>query len=103
MRTRSPWLIVLLFGVVAAACPKAPQVVQGTVVSYDASSTVLVITDETDPGREVTLVLEGAEVGAPPAPGDVVRVAYFERNGKLAATRVMNLTRQSEVRGGGGH
>lgn len=103
MRTRSPWLIVFLLGVAVAACPKPPKVVQGTVVSYDGTTTVLVMTDETEPGRQVTLVLEGAEVGAPPVSGDVVRVAYYDRNGKLVASRVMNLTRQSEIRGGGGH
>jgi len=34
-------------------------------------------------------------------PGDLVRVAYHLRDGRMTATRVMNLTRQKELAGGG--
>ncbi len=94
-------LLATVLLLAALGCPTPPRVVQGTVVSCDPASTVLVMTDELHPDRQLSLNLAGAEVGAPPAPGDTVRVAYRDENGKLVATRVMNLTRQAEVKSGG--
>jgi hypothetical protein len=91
--------MVALYG-----CGDPPRVVQGTVVSYEPGDHRLLLLDEDLPNAEVTLSLAGAEVGADPSPKDLVRVAYHDRQGKLVALRVMNLTRQSELRkSSGGH
>jgi hypothetical protein len=84
-----------------AACGTAPEVVQGTVTSYDPEKNVLVLEEETRGSLKVSL--EGAEIGAEPVPGDIVRIACRAREGKLTATRVMNISRQSEAAGKGGH
>jgi len=82
-------------------------VVQGTVESYDPVARLLLVKDPGPPERNLELLLEGAEVGADPAPGDTVRVAYRDRQGRRQATRVMNITRQHELskkaKGSGGH
>jgi len=97
------WIeLVILIGL-AAACVEPAQVVQGTVVSYQVDSKILVVKDERPPNEDLTLSLEKAEIGAEPSAGDVVRVAYRDRQGKLTALRVMNLTRQKEVSGSGAH
>jgi len=87
----------------AAACVQPSQVVQGTVSNYQADAKTLVVKDEKPPHAELTLSLESAEIGAEPSAGDVVRVAYRDQQGKLTALRVMNLTRQKELTGSGGH
>ncbi len=101
-------LVVLALGLLLSACAGAPDVVQGTVVSYDPAEKSLVVRDELPPNPNVVLSLAGAEVGAAPVPGDTVRVAYRDREGRRQATRVMNVTRQegSGKKGGtssGGH
>jgi len=78
-------------------CIDAPKVVQGTVVSYDAGSQVVVVRDERAPDTLLAVSLAGSEVGADPLVGDEVRLAYRDEGGKLRALRVMNLTRQAEV------
>ena len=80
-----------------AACAPAPKVVQGTVASYDAATKTLVVQDESRPDSNLTFSLQDAEVGADALPGDTVRVSFLNRDGKMAATRVMNITRQEEV------
>jgi hypothetical protein len=90
MRTRALLASVLL-ALLAAGCA-APKVVQGTVVSNDPTTHQLVIKDELPPRAEVPLFTEGAEIGAPPVAGDLVRIAYHERDGKRHATRVANLS-----------
>jgi hypothetical protein len=95
-------LSIVLGGAITAAlltgCVDAPKVVQGTVVSYEkGTSYAVVVKDERPPNAELTLALEGCEIGADPLPGDEIRVAYVEQGGKLRALRVMNLTRQAEV------
>jgi hypothetical protein len=89
--------LVLAFFLVG--CFRAPLVVQGTVQSYDADSRSLVVVQDDSLGRTLTISLEGAEIGAEPQPGDTVRVAYHDRDGRLVATRVMNITRQAEIAG----
>ncbi len=101
-------LVVLVLALLLSACAGAPDVVQGTVVSYDPAEKSLVVRDELPPNPNVVLSLAGAEVGAAPVPGDTVRVAYRDREGRRQATRVMNVTRQegSGKKGGtssGGH
>lgn len=93
--------VVLLFVVATVACFEGPRVTQGTVVQVDTAARVLVVRDERPPHDEVAFSFAGAEVGADPSEGDVVRLAWKERDGRNVASRVMNLTRQEEVRGGG--
>ncbi|MEW6368069.1 MAG: hypothetical protein AB1714_25865 [Acidobacteriota bacterium] len=88
-------LAVLL--VSSSSCIQVPKVFQGTVISYDADNKVVVAKDELPPGDEVQFSLAGADLGAEPAVGDLIRVAYKDDGGRRTATRVMNLTRQAEV------
>jgi hypothetical protein len=83
----------------AWACSGHPAVVQGTVVSYAAASGTLVVKDERPPGAELAFSLQGSDIGAAPAPGDIVRLAYLADSAPFRALRVMNLTRQAELRG----
>ncbi len=101
--SRFPVVLVAL-GAFLGGCGEAPRVVQGPVVSYEASSRTLVMQDETRPGVTLRVSLAGAEVGAEAVPGDIVRVAYREIGAGPVATRVMNITRQEEAgrRGGAG-
>src|SRR4030042_1828937 len=95
MKTKYAFLyLTLLAGLTLFACGESPLVVQGTVVSYDSASKTLVMVDETDPARQLTLSLESAEMGTEPITGDKVRSAYNEAGGKLSALRVMNLSHQ---------
>lgn len=93
-------LIAALFAVSVVACFEGPRVTQGTVVRVDAAERVLVVRDEREPHEEIAFSFAGAEVGADPSVGDVVRLAWKERDGRNVASRVMNLTRQDEVKGG---
>jgi len=93
----------LLAVAAVTGCIDGPKVVQGTVASYDPAGKVVVVNDETRPGQTMELSLEGAEIGAAPVAGDTVRIAYRDQDGKLRATRVMNISRQAEIgkKGGG--
>jgi hypothetical protein len=82
---------------VLVSCSEAPEVIQGTVVSFDSASNVLAIRDECPPHREIALSLEGAEIGAAPERDDVVRAAFRSEGDRHQAIRVMNLTRQKEI------
>jgi len=93
----------LLLGLVMISCVESPKVVQGKVQSYQADSKTLVVQDERTPGAEMTISLQGAEIGAEPAPGDLVRIAYRDQSGKPVAIRVMNLTQQKDSGKSGGH
>ena len=88
----------LLIAVALAACGgAAPKVAQGTVLKFDAEHATMALRDESDPGNILEFSVQGAEIGAVTMPGDTVRVAYREAEGKLRATRVMNITRQAEL------
>lgn len=101
---RLKWIAVAALLAYAVAGCESPQVVQGTVVSYEADTKQVVIKDEIPPNQELMFSLEGAEIGADPAPGDLVRVAYTEQGGQKKAGRLMNLAKQDELKkGGGGH
>ena len=95
---------VLVMAVLAACagCGERPQVVQGVVVSYDAAANRVVVKDEISPNPEVLFMLAGADIGAQPAPGDKVRLAYLVVGPEKRTLRMMNLTRQAELRGAGG-
>ncbi len=102
MHTLSFSALLIASVVFLSGCGQAPRVVQGAVVSYEASSQTLVMRDETRPGVTLRVSLAGAEVGAEAAPGDTVRVAYHDTGAGAVATRVMNITRQDEVGKKGG-
>ncbi len=98
-------IVVLVTAVFVTSCVNAPQVFQGTVITYEVDSKTLHVRNDDNPEQVLTFSLQGAEVGADPLPQDVVRIAYKDEGGRLVATRVMNLTRQKEIgaRGSGGH
>lgn len=89
-------LIVAATLVVAAAC-NHPDIVQGTVVATSEDGATLTLRDELAPHAELVLAIKGADVGAAPVPGDVVRIAFYQRGDERVATRIMNLTRQAEL------
>lgn len=99
MRQTLGVVVVAAAAALASACGEHPTVVQGTVVSFAAASDVVVVKDERPPNAELTVSLEGSDIGAEPRPGDQVRLAYRRQGDRLRALRVMNLTRQSELRG----
>ena len=77
-------------------CSNPPNVLQGKVVSFDATKKTLVVEDELPPKLQRSLDLNSAEVAGSPAPGNVVRVAYRDQGGNLVAGRVMNLSTQKK-------
>jgi hypothetical protein len=94
---------LLIVGVLAvipllAGCVDSPLVVQGEVRSYDSQTKILVVEDERNPGQYLSISLEKADMGAEPASGDLVRLAYRDQDGTLTATRVMNLSHQTELK-----
>ena len=96
-------LIAAILALAVCACANPPKVAQGTVTSYTTDTKTMVIMAEPPDNKEMTFSLKGAELGAAPAPKDLVRVAYKEEGGNLVAIRVMNITRQKELKTGGGH
>ena len=93
----------LLAAAVCVGCGDGPRVVQGRVVSYDADTSTLTLEDERAPGSTLVVDTSAADVGAQPEAGDNIRVAYRMQGDRAVAGRVMNLTRQAELRGGAGH
>jgi hypothetical protein len=93
---------ILALAFVLGGC-RSPKVLEGTVVGYDAATKNVIIKDGNAPNADVTMSLEGADIGADPTAGDLVRVAYEEQGGKNLGLRLMNLTRQKELKSGGGH
>ncbi|MBI5533791.1 MAG: hypothetical protein HY898_13810 [Deltaproteobacteria bacterium] len=88
----------------ACGCGDPPRVIQGNVVSYEPSTKVVVVADEEPPHAQMTMHVEGADIGADPLVKDLVRISYRDRGGKLTALRVMNLTRQADFKkSSGGH
>jgi hypothetical protein len=79
-----------------------PQVVQGTVVAFDEAAQVLVLRDEAPPNDELEYSIADAKVNATPAAGDVVRIAFYEEEGKRLATRVMKISQAADKDTGGG-
>ncbi len=105
MRWLCASILIVLAALGAAACGSPPEVVQGSVVSFDPASGTLVVRDEVAPYPTLTVNALRAEIGAQPAPGDVVRIAFERTDTGLTATRVMNISRQDEAtkKGSGGH
>lgn len=100
---RAPWLAAAAAALVVCgqACSPPAPVVQGKVLPGSADRYQLVVEDELRPGAPpVRLDTSGAEIGAPPVPGDRVRVVYRASGGINRALAVMNLTRQPEPAAG---
>ncbi len=87
---------ILVLGVSGTllACSDPPRVLQGKVLSYDQGKGVLILEDEAAPHLQRSVDTASAEFGAPTAPGNVVRVAYHDKEGRMVAGRVMNLSAQ---------
>jgi len=100
MRWYSASCAGLVLSALVGGCVDPPAVVQGRVVSYDAAGKELVLEDEKVPGSAIAFSVEGAEMGAEPQAGDIVRIAYQASTTGRIAGRVMNLTRQAELSGG---
>jgi hypothetical protein len=96
--SRAVALSLLALSLSAGGCLDAPKVIQGTVVSFEAGKT-MVVKDERPPQTELTLVIDKAQIGAQPAPGDTVRVAYHAEASGARATRIANISRQAEIAG----
>lgn len=97
MRAGNAAIVCAVAALLLSGCFVAPEVYQGTVVSYDGGANTVVVRDERPPHGESSFVLTGSEVGADLQPGDEVRLAYVKEGERMRAVRVMNLTRQAEL------
>ena len=91
---------ITIIALVMISCATPPEVVQGKVISCDEAGKIVAIQDQNKPDSTLQFLFEGAEVGASPHPGDTIRVAYRTQNGKLRATRIMNISRQKDLKTG---
>ena len=93
------WVVQLLAtALFLVSCGTPPSVIQGEVVQYDGSAEKVTIGDEAAPEKTYEFSLRGADIGAKPNPGDVVRIAYLTKDGIRTATRIMNISRQKEMK-----
>jgi hypothetical protein len=90
-------IVALLALLAVTSCGNAPLVAQGKVIRYEAAARSVVLDNEKAPGQQMLFSLTGADVGAEPEVGDMIRVAYRDEGGKLVALRVMNLSKQAEL------
>ncbi len=90
--------LALLVVMCAHSCGQAPKVAQGTVMSYDANTKIMLLQEESSPQPVLTISLASADYGREPASGDTVRISYREENGQLMAVRIMNLSQQTELK-----
>jgi hypothetical protein len=98
-------LAVFLLVVALAPSSMAASVSHGKTINFDEAQKQIVI-EEYDikftkenkfgnpTGKQSTFDLTNALVGFTPVPGDIVRIAYEEKNGKKQAIRLMNITKQ---------
>jgi P pilus assembly chaperone PapD len=95
--------LLLLTGLTVSA--HAAMVTHGKCVSYDQDKKVLTI-EEFDTnyskenkygkstGKQAVFDVAEALIGMTPRAGDMVRIAFQEKDGKKSAIRIMNVTRQ---------
>jgi len=79
---------------VQVSCADPPMIIQGTVVGLDETGHTITVQDELNSDNICEIGYEGADVGIKPQPGDTVRIAYRDLDGRFAATRIMNISRQ---------
>jgi len=94
-------LVWILFSSWLIACNDPPKVIQGTVTAIDPAGKTVSMSDELAPEAVVTFAMEKAKIGATPEVGDLLRIAYRVTDGRNMAHRVMNITRQTELKGVG--
>ncbi len=87
----------------------AASVSQGKTITYDPDKKLLIIEDyDTNftkehkygnpTGKESTYDTSGAMIGLVPKVGDVVRIAYEEKDNKRHAIKIMNVTKQGDLK-----
>ncbi len=101
--TKKFLLTVLVALATAAGCKLDPatnaRVYQGTCKALAADGKTLELAN-TEPqlnpiqGEAASFDISTAKVGAAPEPGNLIRVAFLEKEGKLVALKVMNITKQ---------
>ncbi|MBI5570894.1 MAG: hypothetical protein HY914_13200 [Desulfomonile tiedjei] len=82
----------------------AADVAQGKCISYDKEKSILTIEEYgldfskdkygNPTGKQTVYDLSGALIGIPPAPGDVVRIAYEEKGKDRMGIRIQNVSKQ---------
>ena len=96
-------LMVLALGADLARAADHAQVFQGTCVSFNDGKNLMLKNDKNERDKnpvdknlnEVVFELEEATLGMRPAPGDKIRISFVEKDGKLYAHKVMNVTKQN--------
>lgn len=94
--------IILIGLALTVSCGSRPEVIQGTVVAMDSSTHTLTIRNELPPNEEKILDISKADYGSVPHVGELLRIAYREKQGQLQALRIMTLGK-SELETKGGH
>ncbi|MFH1117440.1 MAG: hypothetical protein V1792_26260 [Pseudomonadota bacterium] len=106
MRTKILSLVLLLLLIVCAAVPVfAAEVTQGKCTAYDNEKKQLTIEEYNtkfskehrygEPtGQQASFDTSKALIGIPPAPGDVIRIAYNRKGDMKEAVRIMNVSKQ---------
>jgi hypothetical protein len=91
-------ILILLPILLLASCATPPMVTQGKVIQCDGVT--VTVRNEAPPQDTLKFLLRGADIGAKPNPGDIVRIAYHTSDGEKIATRVMNISRQKDLKAG---
>lgn len=98
-------VITLVIALLIALPAFAEPVSQGKTISYDPEKKTIVI-DEYDTqfskdhkygqstGKQGTYDTTGTLIGIVPKAGDIVRIAYEEKDNKKHAIRIMNVSKQ---------
>lgn len=98
-------MICLSLVLLLAAFSFAGEVAQGKCLSFDSKSMIIVI-EEYDiqfskehpygrpTGKQSTYKAADALIGIPPAPGDILRIAFVVKGNDRLARKVMNVTKQ---------
>lgn len=98
-------LIVLLAGIFTSPAIWGAEVSQGKCLQYDEGKGLLTIQEydlnfskEQPHGRPTDAKsvynAANAEIGAPPKPGDILRIAYEVKGTERMAIKIMNVTKQ---------
>jgi len=104
-----PKIFVYVVGLLLAVCVALPvtaaEVAQGKCLTYDVQKNELTIqvydtrfSKEHQYGRptgeNTSFDTSGSLIGIPPAPGDIVRIAYNRKGNMRQAIRIMNVSKQ---------